>query len=255
MNSMISCSRFVAAALCVVLLVGCDSIKDVRDKPSTDIPSQKGVIGGTITGLGTARALQLTRNGQPNCLAPDRSRRRTWFRRTASSTARWASPRLPFSFGAVEVNSADASYNIAIVQQPYGKICSVANASGHAGAGGPSPAITCINEPAVPRYDLTVTIPGALQSLPSLQIELQSEDGFYPVNATGLPSVHVHAGVAEQRYQPAAVRLQADCQHQCRRWNPPRAQPVLLYANRKLHAGWPRTWPAPPICPWFPPAR
>jgi hypothetical protein len=189
MNFKISSSRLVAAALCAVLLVGCDSIKDVRDEPYTAVPPETGLIGGTITGLGSRRAMVMSWSGAGNldCQIPD----------PGNPTSRLPAPckflgiegesSQTFSFGSFDVGTA---YNINVESQPYGKICTVANASGTVGSGSASPVVTCVNDTVnFPRYDLTVNIPAQFQTLPNMKITFESEDGRQVQNATGLASV------------------------------------------------------------------
>src|SRR5688572_3248351 len=57
-------SRILALAVVGAALAGCDSIKDVRSEPSTALPAQNVVLQGTVTGVGSKRAVSLSYNGQ-----------------------------------------------------------------------------------------------------------------------------------------------------------------------------------------------
>jgi hypothetical protein len=189
MNFKISSSRLVAAALCAVLLAGCDSIKDVRDEPYTAVPTPTGLIAGTITGLGSRRAMVLSWSGAGNkdCTIPDPGDPANELPAPCKFLGIENEPSQTFSFGSYEEGTA---YNINVEQQPYGKICTVANPSGTVGSGGPEPVVTCVNDDVnFSRYDLTVNIPGSLQTLPNMKITVKTEDGTQVQDATGMASV------------------------------------------------------------------
>jgi hypothetical protein len=172
MKAMISGPGFLAVALCGLVLAGCDSIKDVRSEPSTDLPPQKVVLQGTIRGIGSRRPITLQNNS-------DVAGARAFF-------GNFNEPVSPFSFGTV---NAGSPYNITVKSQPFGKICAVSNGSGTAGAAGAAPiTVDCVNDPAVERYPLTVdTSVGA--GLPNFKVTLSTEDGVREMDATGLNTV------------------------------------------------------------------
>ncbi len=93
-----------------------------------------------------------------------------------------------FSFGSADTNgipfTVGKPYTITVVKQPFGKLCTVANATGTVGGTGPDPVVTCENNPAVARYNLTVNIPLALQTTP-LNISVATEDGECHAAGTG----------------------------------------------------------------------
>lgn len=187
MNSMIGRSGLAAATLCGLLLAGCDSVKDVRDEPFTAIPPQKAVLIGTISGLGSARPVALSYNGAPNCFAADPANPSAFIPADCRFYGVAGQSDSDFSFGSLDVGTP---YSIAVVTQPYGKTCTVANATGTVGAGAAVPVVTCENNvAAVPRHDLTVNIAPALQALPDLKVRLETEEELQVVDATGLPSI------------------------------------------------------------------
>jgi len=189
MNFKISSSRLVAAGLCAVLLVGCDSIKDVRDEPYTAVPTPTGLIGGTITGLGSRRSMVMSWSGAGNqdCQIPDPGNPTNRLPAPCKFLGIEGETSQTFSFGSFDEGTA---YNINVESQPYGKICTVANASGTVGSGAPAPVVTCVNDTVnFPRYDLTVNIPAQFQTLPNMKITVATEDGTQVQDATGIASV------------------------------------------------------------------
>jgi hypothetical protein len=186
MKSKTVCSRLLSLALCGAVLAGCDSMKDVRDDPTIPVPPAKAVLEGTVVGLGTARPVALRYNGTPNCLAPDPANPSTFVPADCRFYGAPGQSESGFSFGSLEVGTP---YSITVQSAPFGKICSVANATGTVGTAGVAPMVTCENDPAVPRYDLTVNIAPAVQGLPNLTVKLASENGVVTQDATGLASV------------------------------------------------------------------
>ena len=124
MNSMTSCSRLFAAALCGVLLVACDAIKDVRDEPYTPIPTEKGVIVGDIYGLGSARTISLSFNGLQNCFTPHPSNSSILVEAHCQFFGIQNQQHSTFTFGARDIGTP---YFVRVIKQPYSKICTVDN--------------------------------------------------------------------------------------------------------------------------------
>ena len=198
MNSMIKSLRFVAAiALGAGLLQACDSIKDVRDSSYVAIPATKGVIGGTIVGLGSARSVALQYDGAPDCFAPDASDSSIINPVDCQFFGNQDQPQSEFLFGAKD---SGTPFFVTVVKQPFSKVCTVnngADGSGnvatpanprHVGDGGPDPVVTCGADPAVPRFDVTVNT-GPLSVLPSPKVTLVTEDGTTVKDAAGQASV------------------------------------------------------------------
>jgi hypothetical protein len=188
MNTKIICSRLLAIGLCGAVVAGCDSIKDVREEPFTAVPAENAVLGGTIQGLGSLRPLVLQNNGVDSCLVLE----------DPNSPA---GPRIvseckfvgipdeefsTFSFGALPVGSP---YSITIKAQPFGKVCTIANPTGTVGAASNQLQISCVNDPAVQRYNVTVDIWEPARVMPGLIVTLTTENGTCPVAATGLTSL------------------------------------------------------------------
>lgn len=159
------------AALGAVVLSGCDSIEDVRSEPATDLPTEKVVLQGTVSGLGSRRPVELQNNG-------DAATARQYFGTVGATTS-------PFSFGAVDVGSA---YNITVLTQPYGKQCTVTNGSGTASSSMLPLVVNCVNDPAIPRLNLTVNT-AAMASLPNARVTLTTEEGTQEIDASGQSSV------------------------------------------------------------------
>lgn len=176
--------------LCAVLLAGCDAVKDVREEPFTEVPPKTQVIAGTVQGLGTVRPVVLSYNGQQNCKAPDVTG--TLVPSDCKFYGSKGQNESTFSFGSADVDGVPfvlgTPYTITVVKQPFGKQCTVANASGTVGGGGPAPVVTCVSNPSITRYDLTVNIPGGLQATP-LDISVDTEDGTFTQQALGAASV------------------------------------------------------------------
>lgn len=182
MNSNIGRSGIAAAVLCTVALAGCDSVKDVRDAPFTAVPPQTAVLQGTITGLGNARSVALQYDGTQACLIADPANPSEQIPADCKFYGVQGQNSVNFNFGSFDEGTP---YNITVVSQPYGKICTVANASGSVGMATAAPAVNCANDPANTRYDLTVNIAPALQALPDLKVTLSTEEVLETRDLTG----------------------------------------------------------------------
>ncbi|MEO8314013.1 MAG: hypothetical protein ABI645_04370 [Pseudomonadota bacterium] len=178
MNSMFSRSGFLAAALALTALAGCNAVEDVRSEPFIDLPSATVVIQGTVTGLGSKRSLGLTNNG----LNSD----------ALSVTAPVPLPTdigvfpTVFSFGSRDVQGANGSpvpYDIEIKTQPYGKTCAFRAGSVHSGvlstASPPDIVIDCIPTAGLALYDVTVNLDSTFANSPGATVQLTTEEGVY----------------------------------------------------------------------------
>jgi hypothetical protein len=141
------------------------------------LPTQKVVLQGTIDGLGTRRPITLQATFERDGVVRVDALKFYGTEGVAVS---------PFTFGTADEGKP---YNVTVDTQPFGKICTLSNGSGTAGAAGAAPiTVDCENDPAVTRYPLTVsTAAGA--SLPNLKVTLITEDGVREMDATGLSSV------------------------------------------------------------------
>jgi hypothetical protein len=197
MNSIISRSRLAVVALCGVTVVGCNAVEDVRDPPSTAVPTPTEVLNGKINGLGVARPVLLRYRvppagvpDSPDCLAPSAANPAVLVPAECKFFGLATTSQVGFSFEALPIGT---SYNIRVVGQPYGKNCVVTNPTGTVGSGAPAPVVNCTDT--LPRYNLTVNIPTALQTLPGtttprpLAITLTTEEKVETKTATGLASV------------------------------------------------------------------
>ncbi len=185
MNVSVIRSGLALAAMCGAFLAGCDSVKDVREEPYTAIPPTTAVLQGTITGLGSARPVALSYNGQPNCLAADPVDASVRVPAQCRFYGVAGQEQVSFSFGSLDVGTP---YEISVQAQPYGKVCQVTNASGTVGSG-TAPSVVCEDSDAVARHDLTVNILPALQTLPNLKVRVTTEEDILEADATGLASV------------------------------------------------------------------
>lgn len=178
MNSLFGRFRLLAAAMCGITLAlsACNAVEDVREAPSTPVPSEKEVVKGTITGLGYRRPLVLEDIGEKRCTDPVNPTgpkiycRVGFFGNFDETTSH-------FTFGSLNLGAA---YNIAIRTQPYGKICSFTSA-----ASGTVVAdvdidikVNCVTDTAIPRYCIGGTIPQAVRDIPGLRISLSTEEGL-----------------------------------------------------------------------------
>jgi hypothetical protein len=177
MNSMSGGSRLMATVLCVALLAGCDSIKDVRTDPTTPLPPASVVVQGTITGLGSLRSVVLINNGDNTAPAS--------FAAPPPAVPNAPAPVVPFSFGS---QPSGNPYNITIRQQPYGKTCTVTNGTGTLVAGvSTNITINCVNS--VTRYNLTVNLNQAFATAAGAKVTLTTEEAIYELPAAGAASV------------------------------------------------------------------
>jgi hypothetical protein len=154
------------------LVAGCDAVRDVIEAPVIDTPPRNVVLQGSITGLGSQRPVVLQYNGQDTCVDT-----RTVPETTGVPCRFFGIPgqlTSTFSFGSLPEGTP---YNITVKANPFGKICTVSNAQGVLGQGAPPPAVTCVNDPAVPRYSVTVHIAPAVSSNPTARVRLATEEG------------------------------------------------------------------------------
>ena len=158
------------------MLAGCNAVEDVRDETFTPIPNQQAVLAGDIfgevntVGVGSKRSLVLvnTVNNKVTSVLANTP---------VDPYPAGTIPSVAFNFGNADVGS---SYNISVRQNPFGKMCTVdpATQSGVVTENGAVPKIrvTCINDPAVPHYNLTVTVPNSFVGLPGATVRLFTED-------------------------------------------------------------------------------
>lgn len=159
----------VVTAAMGATLAGCDSIKDVRSEPYTDLPSQTVVLEGDIFGLGSRRSLVLMNNG-------DAERARSFLAPVPTETGAEDGPT-HFTFGAIPVGSP---YNIEIRRQPIGKTCTVANGSGTLNSASDlNITITCQNS--TPRYSMVVDA-AAIAGVEGAKVTLATEEAVYEMD-------------------------------------------------------------------------
>ena len=151
------------AVLCA--LAGCGSADDV---PGPVVPAASMVFQGTITGLGSLRPVVLQYNGQDTCTDADTPADEGAPCRFFGTVGQEIST---FSFGSLP---AGTPYSITVKSQPYGKICTVANANGTLGGTPVIPAVTCVNDPAVPRHAVTVSVAPAVAASPGATVRSRS---------------------------------------------------------------------------------
>lgn len=171
---MISISKSSGLAAVAVIgfgVAGCDSIKDVRSEPSTAVPTPTAVLEGTITGLGVKRALYL----DSGIDLEGHQKERSFFGSLEIAT-------VPFTYGSVPVGTP---YNFTVRTQPFGKVCTVANASGTVGSDGPGPAVTCVDDTSVDRFTISGTTNSTVANLPEATVILTTEEGVERIPLNG----------------------------------------------------------------------
>lgn len=174
MKSITNASRILGVVLGGAIAAGCDTVTDVRDAPATAPPVATAVLEGTITGLGVKRALYLDSGIVLEGHQPERS----FF-------GSLDVPTVPFSYGSVPVG---ASYSFSVRTQPFGKICTISNASGTVGSGLPGPVVSCADDPAVPRYTFGGTATSTVANLPGATVILETEEGIERIALAGATS-------------------------------------------------------------------
>lgn len=170
-------SRLISAWLMAMALGGCDSVRNVLDKPVIEPPVAAIVLQGTISGLGSRRPLVLQLNGQDVCADTASQANNSpcrFFGIPGQTTS-------TFSFGSQPEGTV---YEVTVKSQPFGKRCEVKHANGILGVSQTPPVVTCSNDPAVPRFPLTVQIAPAVAAIPSATVRLETEEGeqVLPVN-------------------------------------------------------------------------
>jgi hypothetical protein len=165
------------------MLAGCDSAADLVEPPRPVVPPQNVVLQGSITGLGTRRPVVLQYNGQDMCVETQSASMEGIPCRFFGIAGQLTST---FSFGSLPVGTA---YAITVKTQPFGKICSVANAIGVLGAAAAAPAVSCVNDPAVPRHAVTVHIAPDVAQIPGARVMLRTEEGVQERPAFGATSI------------------------------------------------------------------
>lgn len=175
MNSKIHNSALLAAAALMSFgLAGCDSFTTVDEDPYANLPPVTRVLDGQITGLGSRRSVTLAYDNDP---AHQKS-----FIAAAPYEPNVGLAMVPFSFGALP---AGTEYNIRVIENPYGKTCSVVgNGQGVIDADTPVPdiQIQCVNS--LPRYDLVVNLPAdptLFTGLPGARVQVRTEEEWIDV--------------------------------------------------------------------------
>lgn len=164
----------------LVALGGCDSVRDVIEDPAIGSPPRNIVLQGSITGLGTRRPVILQYNGQDTCVD------------TSAMPAATGVPcrffGIPgqtsstFSFGSLPEGT---SYRITVKANPFGKTCAVTHGEGVLGQATQRPQVTCVNDPAIPRYPVTVRIAPEVAATPGVTVRLTTEEGVQENSAWG----------------------------------------------------------------------
>jgi hypothetical protein len=197
MNSQIRLLGIATASLGASLLAGCNAVSTPTDKTYVDLPKPTVVLQGTITGLGSKRSIVI-QNGD-NAL--------TSFVADDPSLPTDGIPPTGFSFGA---SPQGATYNIIVKTNPYGKICTVTNGQGTITTAADLAAhpitVACVNDPAVPRYDVTVNLPNdpaLFSGLTGATVNLKTEEQIYSKAVTsGQTSVTFTGAVFNAASQP-----------------------------------------------------
>ncbi len=169
MNSKIRYSTLLAGTLFGLMLAGCDSIVTTDEDPYANLPPPNRVLQGEITGLGSRRSVTLAYD---NDISHQKS-----FIAAAPYEANAGLAVVPFTFGSLP---AGTDYNIRVIQDPYGKTCSVVTGGTgviSATAELPEIRVECVNS--VPRFDLIVTLPAdpaLFTGLTGARVQLRTEE-------------------------------------------------------------------------------
>lgn len=186
MKSTISFPRLLAGAACALMMVACDSVRNVPPDPLENQPPATVVLEGTISNMSSLRSITLMNNGDT-----DNARS---FIPSAPTIVNGGPATMPFSFGSLPVGSA---YNITIKNQPFGKLCTVQNGQGTLTAGVATHiAITCTNS--APRYNLTVSLPNTanlFQGLAGAKVRVTTEEEIIEKAVTAADSTVTFPGV------------------------------------------------------------
>ncbi|HWL63554.1 MAG TPA: hypothetical protein VNQ32_12195 [Steroidobacteraceae bacterium] len=166
-------ARILAFAAAGAVLAGCDSIKDVRDAPSTPLPAQQVVLKGTVSNLSSKRSVTLRinstlSNGTIGVLAPPP----TELNEELNGVTPFAFPAFP----------AGTAYNVEVMSQPRGKNCVVTSGgTGILTAGVDAEVeVQCTNTGN--RYDMTVNLNPAFSSAEGAEVVLTTEEAIYRIN-------------------------------------------------------------------------
>lgn len=150
-----------ALVLCALLLAACNAIEDMPQDATVPAPPPTDVIRGTIVGLGARRPVVL-QNGDDSAGA------RSFLNTFGQDTSVFSFDPLP----------TGTPYDIKVKTQPFAKTCTVQNGKGRVGAPGAAPiTVTCVNDPAVPRYCVGGTLTQAVHDTPGARIVLTTEEG------------------------------------------------------------------------------
>ncbi len=178
MNSMISYSKLAAVALCGAVLMACNAVQDVSSAPTYPLPAQTVVVTGTVTGvpLSTTRPVVLEDDGQQRCAPPGSPTTYTgplvYCTYSVAGTA-------VIRFGSLPVG---APYNIKVTKQPFGRACTLSNATGVANAAVSNIVLNCVRDAtpdATPLHTVTANIaPAVANALPAgFKVTLTTEEG------------------------------------------------------------------------------
>ncbi len=174
MNLMNNRTKLLAAIACAGALAGCNAVETFDEPPVIANPLTKVLLEGTVSGLSSARPVELSVLTTNNGIAA------TQVVPTRGSTL-------------LRLGSADqgAAYQVTVFKNPYGRTCTVTNGSGTANADVNNITVTCVRDNA-PQYTLTVGIASQLSSAPpaGFRVTLTTEEGTETiVPATGQTAV------------------------------------------------------------------
>jgi hypothetical protein len=171
-------SGFLALALALAALAGCNATEEVRSEPFIELPAATVVLQGTVSGLGSKRSLELRNNGLATDGIPV----------VAPIPTPDAIDIFPtvFTFGARAVKDANGNpvpYDVQIHTQPQGKTCTFRPGTLHSGilstASPPNIVIDCVPSPDVPLYDVTVILDPSFANAPGAKVQLTTEEAIY----------------------------------------------------------------------------
>lgn len=165
MNPIFGRSKLMATALCGVVLVACDSIKNVEDDDFSTVPTPNVVLAGNVTGL-TSSPVVLNAHYEAGSgyvgSAP------------TGDVVREVDENGYVSFSAIP---RGATYTVTVTGLPIGKLCEVSNGSGTATGNVTNVTVACSQDPNAPTYLVSGTVVGLGATAAGMQLTLASPSG------------------------------------------------------------------------------
>lgn len=167
--SLNSRTRLLVAALCTAAIAGCDSVTTADESASIPGPATTVVIGGTVSGLGATRPVELSITTTNNGVNDG----------TRTVSVRGTNV---LRLGSVAIG---ANYTVAITRTPFGRTCTLTNGSGTVTAEVNNITVACVRD-STPLYTLTANIASGLSAAPpaGFAVTLTTEEGSETITPT-----------------------------------------------------------------------